>query len=121
MSFFQSYVANANQLVRVDQATSGANAAVAITLAGTARKRQYAVEVLWSYDDTPTTGRLTISGLDTTSDTIDFDIRGAGPGPLFLPPIAGALGTDVIITLAAGGAGVIGKLTVMSVLLDGWA
>ena len=119
-SFFQAPVANSKKLVTVDQATSGANANVAITLITPALKRNYAVLIVWSYDGTPTTGRLTISGLDAASDTIDLDIRAAGPAPFQLPPVASAVGTDLVITLHAGGGGIIGKLNVFSVQTSGW-
>lgn len=118
--FFQTYVANSKKLIQNDQVTSGDNAAAAITLVTPARKRHYAVAILWSYTDAPTGGRLTISGLDGTSDTFDIDIDSAGWSGIALPPLASALGTDLIITLSAGGAGVVGKLNVFSVQMDGW-
>ena len=119
-AYFQSYVANTKKPAVTDQATSGANAAVAVTLVGQSRKRHYVLLVLWSYSGTPTGGRLTISGLDPTSDTVDFDITASGPGPITLPPLMGGLGENVVVTLAAGGAGVVGKLTVASIMADGW-
>jgi hypothetical protein len=105
------------QVAAVVAATAGANALVAITLVGVAGYRHYLPFLVWSYSGLPT-GRLTISGLD--GDDVDFDITAAGAGPVFFPPLAGTIGASVVITLAAGGAGVVGKLNVCAGLLPAY-
>ena len=68
--------------------------------------------LIWSYSDDPTGGRLTVVG---GGWNIDVDITTGGPGFLPLtPPGEYAIDdSDVVITLYAGGAGVIGKLNVV--------
>lgn len=90
--------------------TSGSNAACSITITGVAAMRHYVVGVLWSYNGAPTGGRLTSTGLEGAE--VDFDITTSGPGPLLTPPVVGERGSDVSFTLAAGGAGVVGKINV---------
>lgn len=116
MFFLDGIARPYSQVVLPDEATSSANAAVAITLAAVTGKRHYLAMVLWSYSDTPTGGRLTVSGLDN-SETLDIDIVAAGPGPVLLPPLAGKVGTAMVITLAAGGGTVVGKLNIMTATL----
>jgi hypothetical protein len=116
MFFVEAPQQRFNRPVAIDQETSGAGASVAMTLVGVASHRHYVAEVLWSYNAAPTGGRLTISGLQG-GEVLDIDITASGPGPLLLPPLAGAAGTSVVITLAGGGGAVVGKLTVFSTLL----
>ena len=90
---------------------SGTNAAVAVTLAAPgAGRMHHVVGALWSYSGTPTNGRLTSTGL--RGDEIDMDITAGGPGPMLLPPASGEINTQVTLTLAAGGVGIVGKLSV---------
>lgn len=67
----------------------------------------------WSYDDNPTGGNIQIQ---SANDVIfNLDITNAGPGFfLFIPPKRGGLNSTMTITLAAGGAGISGKLSVLS-------
>jgi hypothetical protein len=96
-----------------DHATAADNTAVAITLVGQAGYRHYVPMVSGSYDGVPSGGRLTITGLDN-DETFDVDIVAAGQFAIPFPPLAGKEGTNLVVTLAAGGAGVIGKLNVFS-------
>lgn len=65
----------------------------------------------WSYDNLPTGGRLTIQ--DGSGNTIlDLSITSQGPGFTPVDGLTGSDNTAMIITLAAGGSGVTGKLTV---------
>lgn len=67
--------------------------------------------LFWSYDDEPTGGRLWITCNGTTR--FDWDITQGGPGPVnFIPPLKFDAGAPVQVHLAAGGAGVTGKITV---------
>ena len=89
---------------------TGTNTAVTITLSATSGQRHYLGGILWSYSADPTGGRLTSTGLD--GDELDLDIPIGGPGPVGLPPLQGSVGTEVTVTLAAGGSGIAGKLSV---------
>lgn len=62
----------------------------------------------WSYDLLPTAGSLTIE--DGAGNTIfKVDIPESGPGFLpFVPGLKGTAATALVVTLAAGGAGVSG-------------
>lgn len=68
--------------------------------------------VFWSYDADPTGGNLKIeNGSGTTVFSIDITTGGAGFFP-FDPPMKGDVETALIITLAAGGGAVSGKVSV---------
>jgi hypothetical protein len=65
----------------------------------------------WSYDATPTGGRLTVTIGGATA--FDVDITADGPG--FMPSprgLYGAANQTIVATLAAGGASCTGKLNV---------
>lgn len=66
--------------------------------------------VAWSYDGDPTGGRLKIE--DGAGNTVfDESITKGGPGEFFFdPPFQGSPNTDLVITLAAGGGTVVGKV-----------
>lgn len=69
--------------------------------------------VAWSYDDDPTGGRLTI--VMNGSTVLDLDITTGGPGFIpFDPPKRFGVGDAVSVTLAAGGVGIQGKVSVLS-------
>ena len=90
------------------------NTAVTITLNNT--RSEIAGAIVWSYSAAPTGGRLTVAG---GGFGIDIDIIAGGPGfvPFNIPQHA----TDdnpVVITLAAGGGVVVGKLNLLGVRMD---
>jgi len=91
---------------------SAANAAVAITLqAGRARNMLSGV-VYWSYSGDPTGGLLTIAGGGLN---FSVDITAGGPGFVpFYTPIRAADDNAIVITLSAGGDGIVGRLNIMS-------
>lgn len=97
---------------------SAANASAAITLPAVPEKRHYVPHLLWSYSGPPTGGRIYSTGLD--GDEIDFDIIVGGPGSIRLPPANGSPNTDVTFTIAAAGAGVVGKLSISYFTGYGW-
>ena len=70
--------------------------------------------IAWSYNGTPTGGNLKVEdGSGTTVFTVD--ITAAGPGCfMFSRPKKGTANTAMIVTLAAGGSGVTGKVSVTS-------
>src|SRR5262249_33890385 len=75
--------------------------------------------VAWSYSGTPTNGNLKIE--DGSGNTVfSMDITAAGAGFLpFVPPKKGTANTALILTLAAGGVGITGKLSAWSHWTDG--
>lgn len=85
------------------------NTAAAITLVKSANTRYVLHKVIFSYSAAPTGGRLTITG---GQETLDIDIIVGGPGGVDLPPYSCLLNTDCVITLAAGGSGIGGKLNI---------
>lgn len=70
--------------------------------------------VAWSYSSPPASGNLKIEdGVGTT--VFSIDITSAGPGFIpFARPMKGASNTALVVTLAAGGAGVLGKVNILS-------
>ena len=89
-----------------------ANTAAVITYVANATERHTIGGVAWSYDDDPTGGNLTIEdGAGTTIFSMDIVTKGAGFVP-FDPPKQGTVNTALVLTLAAGGAGITGKLNV---------
>jgi hypothetical protein len=95
-----------------DTDAPAANTAAVITLAAQAGLSNVIGEVYWSYDDTPTGGELTIEdGAGTT--VFQQHITNGGPGFFqFLYPKRGTANTAMIVTLAAGGAGISGTLNI---------
>lgn len=70
--------------------------------------------VAWSYNGVPLGGRLTI---EDGAGTIVFDLGITSAGPGFVPfpePKKGSAASAMIITLAAGGAGVAGKVNALN-------
>jgi hypothetical protein len=72
--------------------------------------------VAWSYSTVPSTGNLQIQ--DGSGNVVfSMDITSDGAGWLYFDPAKrGSPGTEMILTLAAGGSSCVGKLTV----LDQW-
>ena len=84
-----------------------ANTAAVITLAAKENLKNVIHYIQWSYSAAPTGGRLFITFGGVTK--FDVDITAAGPGgfDFYLP---GIVNEAVVITLAAGGAAIVGKL-----------
>jgi hypothetical protein len=92
--------------------TSSANAAATITLAAPGAAAQHALSAIhWSYSAAATAGTLTISAGATTVLSLDLGAA-VRDSLLFDPVLLGGLNAEVVITLGAGGAGIIGKLNV---------
>lgn len=100
------------------QNTSGAGTAATITLAaGSASQVRCLDQVAWSYSAAPTGGRLTIAS--TGGVTFDVDTPATGLNNLILSaPYRGMPGQTVVVTLAAPGGAVIGKVSVMNDWLE---
>jgi hypothetical protein len=90
-----------------------ANTAAVVTLAaGGAGVSNVLGLVAWSYDSLPVAGSLTVEdGAGTTVFKVDVPESGPGFFP-FTPGLSGTAATAMIITLAAGGAGVSGIVSV---------
>lgn len=92
-----------------------ADTAASITLAAVAERRQCCLKPVWSYSAQPTGGQLTI----TTGGEVIFQIDITEGGPGFLPvQLRGKLGQNLVVTLAAGGGGVTGKINVEKAWLE---
>jgi hypothetical protein len=107
------------EAVAVDASTGFAhapasNTAAVVTIAAVTGKQNAISGIAWSYNAAPTAGNLKIeNGSGVT--VFSIDITAAGPG--FIPwPVAirGSVTTALIVTLAAGGAGVSGKVNVLA-------
>ena len=97
-------------------ATGAPNTAVVITLPTSRGRYEFSGSIVWSYSGQPTGGRLTVAG---GGFNLDIDIIAGGPSyvPFNIPQHA----TDnnpIVITLAAGGAGVVGKLNLIGVTVN---
>ena len=85
------------------------NTAAVLTFAAVPNCRQAVYKIIWSYDSDPTGGQLTV----TTGGEVLFQVDVTVGGPGFIPIlVTGKLNQNLVITLAAGGAGVSGKVNV---------
>ena len=95
---------------------SGINTIVAVQYPIAGAGMHHVVEgVAWSYSGDPTGGNLTIT--DGVTITFDIDITNQGYG--YVPVRKrGTANTIMNIALAAGGAGVVGRLNIIGHRLD---
>jgi hypothetical protein len=86
------------------------NTAAVLTYSAVSDRRHVLDSVQWSYSGSPTSGNLKVEdGAGTTVYSVD--VTAAGPGFFnFEPALAGRANTAMIVTLAAGGSGVSGKV-----------
>jgi hypothetical protein len=90
--------------------TNGTNAAAVLTYAAAGAGVSHVLGgIFWSYNATPTGGRLTVADGGTTIFDIDITVSGPGYFP-FSRAIKGTANSALTITLAAGGAAVAGKI-----------
>ncbi len=97
-----------------DAAAPASNTAAQITYAAAGAGVSHAISgVAWSYSAAPTGGNLKIE--DGSGNTVfTMDITAAGSGFIPFPvPKKGSANTALIVTLAAGGSGVTGKVSVL--------
>ena len=84
------------------------NTAATWTLAADAKNGWAIKQIIFGYDSAPTGGFLSITW---GTNTISVPVTSGGAGPLILePPRVFPLNTAVVITLAAAGASVTGKI-----------
>jgi len=95
--------------IRERSVTSAADTAAVITITGVPGQAVYLHRVQWSYDGTPTGGKLTVKNGSTGAILWEQAITAAGPGGQD-PDEFATVNTDMIITLAAGGGGVTGRI-----------
>lgn len=90
----------------------GDNAAAVITMAAPGAGLHWVISQLsWSYDDDPTGGSLAIT--DAGTQVFKVDITKGGPGKFeWRPAMRFSTNAAVVITLAAGGAGIAGIVNV---------
>lgn len=90
--------------------TAAANTAVVATFAAVAAQTHRLTVLVVSYSAAPTGGRITVADGGTT--VLDVDLTAAGPLVVPLPAggIEGSVNTAMTVTLAAGGAAVVGKV-----------
>ena len=85
-----------------------ANTAAIVTLSAVTAKKHYLPRVAWSYNAVPTGGGLTVTDDGDTVFSVSITADGAGYLPLGIE--SGTSNTDMVVTLAAGGAAVTGKV-----------
>ena len=101
-----------------DISAPAANTAAVVTYAAVPARSHAITGVGWSYSGAPAGGNLKIEdGAGVTVFTLDVTSGGAGV-VYFAPLKRGATNTACIVTLAAGGAGVSGKVSVLGHLTD---
>ena len=117
----QVYTAAGQQVDAAPQASNPAHtstpavntAAVLTLVAGGAGVAHVIASIDWSYNDDPTGGSLII----TDGGVAEWTVAVTNGGPGFFswePPRSFSLNSQVIVTLAAGGAGVTGTLNIHS-------
>ena len=98
-----------------DQSSTGAGgASTAITVTGATGRKVVIRQVAWSYDAAPTGGSIAIT--DSAGSPVTYfslSVTAAGPdGWIFSPPIALPVSLNAVVTLAAPGGAIVGKLFV---------
>lgn len=91
------------------------NTAAVVTYAASAGQAHVIGGIAWSYNAAPTGGNLKVEDVSGTT-VFSIDITSAGPGfiPFARPKRSAAQNTALIVTLAAAGAAVTGKVSVLS-------
>jgi hypothetical protein len=98
--------------VAPNYATAASDTAVVITLAAKAGQRHMIHGLQWSYTGGTPAGSITVeNGSGTT--IFSCGITASGPGG-FMAFLRGSINTAMIITLAAGGVSIVGKLNIQA-------
>lgn len=90
-----------------------ANVAAVVTLPAAAGTTNRIDTLEWSYDADPTGGNITITAGGATIWAIDITQGGAG-FYRFENGLNAKQNVEVVVTLAAGGAGIVGKINVQT-------
>lgn len=96
-------------LITPPAASASANSPVTITINAVSNRRFVIKAINCGYTATPTGGMLTITDGGTARANIPITAAGAAP---IKPDVIGTVNTAMTITLAAGGTGVVGHLSV---------
>lgn len=95
---------------------SATNDVASVTIAALENVPVEISSILTSYSAAPTGGKVTIESPAGTT-ICEYDVTAAGPAPVSFAgtPLPGADGEAVVVKLAAaGGVGIVGKLTVVT-------
>jgi len=96
---------------------TGTNTSVAVAYTAIPNSCHTITGVVWSYSADPTGGNLLVQDGSNTVFCVDV-IHGGGEGLQFIPPIKGTVGNAMTITLAAGGSGIVGRVSVLGHRLE---
>lgn len=104
----------ASRTVAAANYATATNAAATLTYAAAGSGVSHVIGgIVFSYSGTPTGGSLTITDGGVT--VFSVDITASGPGPIVFPrPMKFAANSAVVVTLAAGGSGIVGKVQTSS-------
>lgn len=91
----------------------GSNAAAVVTYAAVAGECHVISGIAWSYVGGTPVGNLKVEDGSSTVFSMDISSAGAGFIPL-LPFKKGTVATAMTVTLAAGGSGVTGKVSILN-------
>lgn len=98
---------------------SGLNANAVITYSGIANSQHVIAGLAWSYSNTPVNGALDMQdGSGNHVFSIDITEAGAGFFPFTPAGQRGTAGADLIVTLAAAGSGIVGKVNTVGYRLE---
>jgi hypothetical protein len=101
------------QVLAADVHAPSSNTAAVVSYGANATKKHVISGVAWSYvGGTPSGGNLMIQDGNAIVFTVDIDKSGPGSFEFPNPKVAAAINTAMTITLAAGGSGVTGKVSV---------
>lgn len=102
-----------------DVSVPAANTAAVVTYAAVSGRKHIITGIAWSYNAVPTNGNLKVEDVSGTT-VFSMDITAAGPGVITFPQpkCSVAANTAMIVTLAAGGALVTGKLSILNHYLE---
>jgi len=99
--------------------TEAANTAVSVTVRGKIGQRVVLDALAWSYSAAPAGGRISAVGVTSSRGvSLDVTVAGADSLPLGRYGIPFDAGEDVLITLAPGGAAVVGSVSVVARWVD---
>jgi hypothetical protein len=102
-------VLTSGTIVRSLNVTTAADTATVVTIGAYPGAYNYLHGLQWSYDAAPTGGKITVQ--DGAGGAILWEqaITGAGAGGQD-PDVLGSENTALVITMAAGGAGIVGRI-----------
>lgn len=91
-----------------------ANTAAVVTYAASEGAKHVISGLAWSYDADPTGGNIKVADDGNTVFTIDIATKGAGFFTFPHPKVQATANKNLVITLAAGGDGITGKVSILN-------